>query len=380
MKMKKKGQIELTFNWIYVALVGAIILLFFIGIVVRQAKVSEEQLSGEVVRIMDSILSGASVSEKTKNSVEAGGLSDYTLYFDCIEGVGEFGLKGKPARAQNPIDPLFAPKEIQSPFILFWSLPYHLPFKVIDFLFVTAPNVKYYLVGSDEEFVTEFLDATAGLEKEGFNREYVANLDDLQAEGKIKVRVVDVDGSQIPEKGIPAGLSLFLDQDVSAVTFIRGTNWANFYQKEGNTWKKLNPEPIEIISLDEERNAAKYAAIFTENAELYNCNIKKAFNRLEILTEVYGGEEITQGKIGGKLKKMVDFYKNRPASSECIALLLEYKSNVKDTLRALNAGAAGCRLELSFGESPLSCAEIISVANELEKINEDLRLNCAQLY
>lgn len=378
--MKKKGQIELTFNWIYVALAGAIILLFFVGIVIRQAKISEEQLSGEVVRILDSILSGASVSEKTKNSVEAGGLSDYTIYFDCNEGVGEFGLKGKPARMQNSIDPLFAPKEIQSPFILFWSLPYHLPFKVIDFLFVTAPNVKYYLVGNDEEFVNEFLDATAGLEQEGFNREYVADLDDLSAEGKIKVRVVDVNGLQVPEKGIPTSLKLFSDQDVSAITFISGTNRANFYQKEGNTWKKLNKEPIEIVSFDEERNAAKYAAIFTENAELYECNMKKAFDRLEILIEVYGGEEIAQGKIGGKLKQMVDFYKNRPASSECMALLLEYKINVKDTLKALNAGAAGCRLELEVGESPLSCAEIISVANELGKINEELRINCVQLY
>ncbi|MEK6969881.1 MAG: hypothetical protein AABW48_05630 [Nanoarchaeota archaeon] len=378
--MKKKGQVELTFNWIYVALAGAIILLFFVGIVIRQAKVSEEQLSGEVVRILDSILSGASVSEKTKNSVEAGGLSDYVIYFDCNEGVGEFGLKGKPARMQNSIDPLFAPKEIQSSFILFWSLPYHLPFKVIDFLFVTAPNVKYYLVGNDEEFVNEFLDSTAGLEQEGFNREYVADLNDLKAEGKIKVRVVDVDGLQVPEKGIPAGLNLFSDEDVSAIAFIGGTNLANFYQKEGNLWKKLNKEPVEIISLDEERNAAKYAAIFTESAELYTCNMKKAFDRLEILTEVYGGEEIAQGKIGGKLKQMVDFYKNRPASSECIALLLEYKSNAKDALRALNTGAAGCRLELGFGESPLSCAEIISVANELGKINEDLRINCVQLY
>ncbi len=378
--MKKKGQIELTFNWIYVALAGAIILLFFVGIVVRQAKVSEEQLSGEVVRVMGSILAGASVSEKTRNSVEAGGLADYILYFDCADGVGEFGLKGKPARMQNSIDPIFAPKEIQSPLIVFWSLPYHLPFKVIDFLFVTSPNRKYYLTGTDSKFIDEFLNATTGLKKEGLNREYVAELADLQAEGNIEVRVVDVDGSQIFEKRVPSSLLSFPDQKVSAIAFISGTNQANYYQKEGDSWKKLNPHPVEIISLDEEKNAAKYAAIFAENDELYECNMKKAFDRLEILTEIYGGGEIGQGKIGGKLKKMIDFYTDRPSSSECIAHLLEYKQNVKGALMALNAGAAGCRLELGYGESPLSCAEIISVADGLKQINEGLRLNCAQLY
>ena len=58
----KKGQIQVTFNWIYITIAGAVILLFFFGIVVKQKAASEEKLSIEVVRILESILTGAGVS------------------------------------------------------------------------------------------------------------------------------------------------------------------------------------------------------------------------------------------------------------------------------------------------------------------------------
>src|SRR3990167_9224883 len=125
----KRGQIELTFNWVYILIAGTVILLFFVGLVARQKVVSEERLSGEVVEVMGSILAGAGVSEKTKNFIDASGLADYTLYFQCLEGISEFGIKDKPARMQNSIDPIFAPGEIQSSRIVTWSLPYTLPFK-----------------------------------------------------------------------------------------------------------------------------------------------------------------------------------------------------------------------------------------------------------
>src|SRR3989344_8568467 len=123
----KRGQLELTFNWVYILIAGTVILLFFVALVARQKQVSEERLSGDVVEVMSSILAGAGVSEKTKNFIDASGLADYTLYFQCLDGVGEFGIKDRPARIQNSIDPIFAPREVQSSRIVTWSLPYTMP-------------------------------------------------------------------------------------------------------------------------------------------------------------------------------------------------------------------------------------------------------------
>ena len=96
MSWEKRGQIEITFNWIYIVIAGAVILLFFFSLVVKQKQISEERLSNEVVQIMSSILTGAGVSEKTKNFIDASGLADYILYFSCDAGISEFGIKDKP--------------------------------------------------------------------------------------------------------------------------------------------------------------------------------------------------------------------------------------------------------------------------------------------
>ena len=89
---------------------------------------------------MESIFTGAQVSEKTKSSIPTGGLSDKTLYFRCEEGVGEYGIEGFPARTQNSLDPIFAPSRMQAARLILWSLPYSLPFKITDFLLLDGSS------------------------------------------------------------------------------------------------------------------------------------------------------------------------------------------------------------------------------------------------
>src|SRR3989344_8866855 len=137
MNTSKKGQIEVTFNWVYVLIAGAVIILFFVGIAVKQKASSEKTLSGDLVRIMESIFASAGASEKTKNIIDVSGLADYTFQFSCNDGVSEFSLKDTESqRRQNAIDPIFSPAEIKTTQLILWSLPYKLPFKVTDFLFI----------------------------------------------------------------------------------------------------------------------------------------------------------------------------------------------------------------------------------------------------
>ena len=360
----KQGQMEITFNWVYILIAGAVILLFFVSLVARQKTVSEERLSGEVVEILSSILAGASVSEKTKNFIDASGLADYTLYFQCLDGVSEFGIKDRPARTQNPIDPIFAPHEMRSSRIVAWSLPYTMPFKVMDFLFIIPSNVKYYIAGNDADFVNEFLNSTEGIE-----RVYVQGLQQIEAEENLQVRIIDTSGAVIPGSIIPAQLQSFEDEEVSAVVFT-GVNQVDFYQKQGSSWKKNNLNTLRVISLPGERDAAKYAAIFAADDQLYWCNMNKAFTRLEILTKVYGGEEIAYGEAGGKIGELITYYKD-DISSDCRGHLEQYNENALDALAKLSHAASACRLQQE------SCVDLIDAGDMLKKINDKLRISCS---
>ncbi len=360
----KKGQVEITFNWVYILIAGAVILLFFIGLVARQKAVSEERLSGEVVEVLSSILAGAGVSEKTKNFIDASGLADYTLYFDCLNGVGEFGIKGRPARTQNSIDPVFAPREMRSPRIITWSLPYALPFKVMDFLLIIPSNVKYYIMGNDADFINEFLNSTEGIE-----RVYVPSLAQIEPERNLQVRIIDTSGTVIPGSDVPPPLQSFEDAEVSAAVFT-GANQVDFYQKQGSGWKKLQVNPVRVISLPGERNAAKYAAVFSADGQMYWCNMNKALVRLELLTKVYGGEEIAFGEAGGKIGELISYYKG-DASGECLGHLEQYNENTVDALTKLSHATTACRLQQE------SCVELIDAADMLQKLNDKLRVSCS---
>jgi hypothetical protein len=371
----KSAQIQVTFSWVYILIAGTLILLFFVGIAFNLQKSSEKQLMNDVVQVMGSILTGAGVSEKTKNFVDTSGLVDFTLYFDCLENeyVTEFGIKDQPSRVYEPVMPVFSPREISTTKMITWSLPYKLPFKVVDFLFVTSDNTAYYLMGNDIDFMDEFVNATQGFRVKVLftDSDYV----DIDPGDNFQIRFVDFNGNSIQENApVPEKLNLMADLKVTAVRF-SGINMVDYFHKEGNVWKKVNAEPVKIISLGGERDAARYAAIFAEDDSIYQCNMGKAFSRLKYLNEVYGGKNIHLGEEGAKLKELTNFYEiEHPEKQDCVGVLKGYSKNVLATLSTHQNNVKVCLLKSG------SCSDLIVSANELKSLNNQLNQNCVTLY
>lgn len=372
-KLNKAAQIEVTINWFYVLIAGAVILLFFVGLIVNQKTVSEKHLAVDIVGMMDSIFTGAGVSEKTKQPIDTGGLADYTLNFACEEGVSKFGIESLEIAAEDEIHPLFSPSKIQTNQLLLWSLPFRFPFKVIDFLFVSSINTKYVLLGSDRQFIDEFMNVT-----EGFNREYALDLTQIDPGKNYQLRIIDLDGT-IATQAIPENLLAVEDEQLSLASFSDNgaIEQVTYYQKSGAQWQQstslLSATPI--VSLGGERAAAKYAAIFAADEQMYRCNMQKAFRRLQLLTEVYGGDKIYQ-QPGGKLEELRQYYLLRPElGAICLGHLENYEPNVRRPLMSLQNQAPACRLDFS------ACQELIPEARDLQTANQNLRRNdCLGLY
>lgn len=362
--MNKKAQFELTFNWIYILIAGAVILLFFVGIVTKQKVASEEQLAVEVVRVMESILTGAAVSENTKNlNIDTSGLADYTLYFNCEEGLGEYGIKDKGARVEVPLEAIFSPREIKTTQLQTLSLPYKLPFKIMDMLIVTSANSKYFLLG-EGRFAIEFLNAT-----EGFNVEKVSPSADFKPGSNFQVRIIDLMGNIIQQNAnVPANLVGVADDKVTAVSFgrVNGGEQATYFQKKDRKWERTGQ--VELISLGEERNAAKMSAIFAADADLYQCNFRKVLVRLRLLEQIYGQ----------KLERIEDYSLNvNPWCQNGFSQLERSYERYKIDLEY-------CGNYLSLG-SPASlnpCPHLVSSAKDLQLKNRNLleEANCVTLY
>lgn len=379
----KKGQFTMTFNWIYVLIAGGIILLFFVGLVVKQKDSSEQKLNYDITRILESILTAASVSEQTKNFVDTSGLVDYSIYFDCeIGSEGSFqdvfsgyGLDGTSATVETPIQVIFAPKEVSAPEIVIWSLPYEMPFKVIDMLMLTSSNTKYYVLGdpgtaSADGFLKELENITNDL-----NFEFVTSFDDMEPGDNHHVKIIDFDyipvGDSITDNGpVPEKLKTLNQGQLSAISFMDNAGgFVNFYtyDEDSKTFEiEYQYNFISMITLvPEERDATKYAAIFAGGAEGYMCNMMKAFKRLEIVSEVYLN----------KYNQLVDYY---AAGSEPD----QNNQNCRITLSGdnsielLNSAATSC-VENNY----LGCTSIEDYAYNVQTLNEKLyEYNCVTVY
>ena len=365
----KSAQVQVTFSWVYILIAGAVILLFFIGIVAKQRSISEENLATDVVRVMESIFVGAGVSEKTKNFVDVSGLADYTLFFDCDEGTTNFGIKDKGKPSQNSIDPIFAPLEIKDTQLVLWSLPYKMPFKVIDFTFVTALKTKYFFLGNND-FIDEFINSTQGFG----NIERIDDVSEIDPQRNYQFRIIDFSGGQFIPDGIPEKLRPIDDDKVTAIVFT-GSNLVDYYVANvDGGWDKTNKEPLEIISLPGERDAAKYAVIFSGNDETYKCNMQKAFTRLKYVLDVYEG----------KLEEMEQFYESDPSLKvgDCYTYIKEdgAELNTVSALRSLKKQVKTCLI--NYPESYTSCLGILDKAEELRETNKNLgeKGDCLTLY
>ncbi|MEM2139271.1 MAG: hypothetical protein QXM96_03910, partial [Candidatus Woesearchaeota archaeon] len=81
-KINKKAVIEIQFNWLYVAIVGFVILLVFISIANGIRKSSQQQLEYELTKYFDNILVGVQGIENSEHNITLAGLD---LKFDVTK-------------------------------------------------------------------------------------------------------------------------------------------------------------------------------------------------------------------------------------------------------------------------------------------------------
>ena len=172
MKKNKRGQVQVQFNWIYVAIVGAIILAIFVNIAVGIRRGAREQLAGDALTYFDEIFTSVQASENTENSIVLPGLDLEVATF--ADNCYEYSIKGSDiGRRPTEYTSLFSPNLIKTR-ILSYSLGWDVPFRVNYFLYLTSPEIVYVSVGNNviTEELPEHLDLETGNYNEFENENY----------------------------------------------------------------------------------------------------------------------------------------------------------------------------------------------------------------
>ncbi len=222
--MSKKA-FELQFNWIFVLVAGAAILLFFATVIVKQKNISEASTKTTVLKSIGAIITGASV---TIDTTKIENIPYSEISFEC----NRVSVGGVSKTYQNLV--LFSPSSIMGGKFIWQTSAFGVPYRATNLLYITSPQLRYIIIGNSNLASEINKSLPSALKKEFYQSKPAIKNDNNYKARFIVFENIDVNGIDLKN------LEKMPDSDVAAIK-IDGNNekgTLEFYQKNGNSWLK----------------------------------------------------------------------------------------------------------------------------------------------
>ncbi|MFH1506303.1 MAG: hypothetical protein ABIE94_04950 [archaeon] len=270
MKHSKKGIIAAQFNWIFILIVGVVIIAFFLTTSRHQEQNADVELAVSFLRHLDPILSA---SERSPGTLQKISMPDMKMGFTCEDTYSKL-IVGDGYEQDLTYSIIFATSVIRHRTLYTWSLDWNTPYKVAPFLYLTTPDTKFYFVndtgsraetlykGFPKNVTVEFV--TSAVPRTDYGRHVFIYFSDADVQGIANSLPGDnVYGIKITPNDPPNILGSY-----GKVTFTTGLGFGS---------------PSESLYLG---LPLLYGAIFSEDREFYDCTFKKAMKRFEIANKL----------------------------------------------------------------------------------------------
>jgi hypothetical protein len=268
MLRSKKAQEQIQFNWIYIAVVGAIILSIFVGVALNIRRSARTSMEADTITYFDEIFVSVQASENTENSITLGGL-DLEVATDS-EDCNFYTIKGSELGGRSTeFIPIFSPDVIKTR-ILSYSLGWDMPFRVNYFLFLTSPEVAYVSIGQNSAY-DELPDH--------ITKKRVDSSDEFVNQNYYKVRFFSDDEDDF--KFLDSSLKKLDEKDITGVYYSESQKILKFYEMD-----KASGMLEEVGESSYVDKTSLLAAIYSENLGAYECNMKKGLKRLNKFSRI----------------------------------------------------------------------------------------------
>jgi hypothetical protein len=358
----KKAIIEIQFNWIFIFIVGSVILMFFIFVGKSYLENSNLKLSGKVLYDLDSIMKGATSSSKSASNLPIPKLKlEFTCYPECsTEGCdSSFAISNTGVNKPTPHEVMFAPSNIDSDYLITWTLDWKMPFRVGNFLYLTSPDNRYIFVYDDN--LLESKTMAEKLYNLFLDNEYITV--ELYSESELIETFESTNHEHIR-------FIFFYPYDTDFELDIGKSNFDIIVFHDANPSFNGN---VLFLGANEASSQGDFegsigyfgkeamvGAIFSEDREFFICNMHKAFNHLERIFEIY--------------KTRAIYLKTSPGSCSSIYI---YDNFAQEEL------PDDFGYPLYFKEEDFSIIEstLKTMASNAEKVNQNAIFNsCPRLY
>ncbi|MFH1589470.1 MAG: hypothetical protein ABIB43_02800 [archaeon] len=255
----KKGQISLQFNWIFVFIVGAVILMFFITIIKAQTGEADIEMAGTLMQNLDTIVK---TSDPGDSNVKSEPIPGVTIKFVCESDISFYDVRNG-VRKDLPYDIMFSQAELKGDKLMVWAENWEVPFKIAQFQYLTT-NKALFMIVDDEKFARTLYNELPS----NISKKLIQPSTPIDYSGYDYYKVIQFKGRENTK--IP---------DFMNVLTIETTNLDSY----GTL--KFKDKGIEKTSQFLKKESL-FGAIFSEDFTFYECTMSKAFDRLEILMEL----------------------------------------------------------------------------------------------
>ncbi|MFH1591207.1 MAG: hypothetical protein ABIC95_04735 [archaeon] len=290
---RKSAAISIQFNWIFVLIVGGLILGGVIWIVNTHKESARTSVDREIRAKLQTILTTGQQSATTTYSIK---IPKVELYFSCDGfAVGKEQInpvRFKPAFSQDTIETKWSR-------ILVFSGDISRPFRIGSALYVTPPDRRYILLRNNDPIDEDshkyllqlYASATHVSLPDNVTKEVADSCTILDVKGHPQVQIAFFDN------GDPGTLSKlqecankFSEMDDDKVTAVGihlhqggldGSGWLTFYEKRDDQFVPA-PGAEQATYLGRE---LILGAIISSNRETYLCGLEDMLDRFQLVSE-----------------------------------------------------------------------------------------------
>lgn len=338
-KMRSKKAFEIQFNWIFVLVAGAAIILFFTIVVIKQKNVSESSSKATMLKSIQSIITGASVSTDTTKTID---LPNADIAISC----NKIAIGGISNQYQKLI--LFAPGLIKGGKLITQTSAFSAPYRAANLLYMTSDRVRYIIIG-DNDIAKEVNRSLPSDLRKDFYKPGDANKIKNENNYKAKFVISELDISSL--NNVAMKFEKMQDTDVTAVKISGDLSKGSieFYQKNKDKFSRIAESRYITKS-------SLIGAVYSDTPEAYECNMQNAFSRLNLVTKIY--IERTNRLMG-----------ERVLQAQCA----QFYSNALGNLNSILSAS------LNFDASKIG--DITSAANSLGSENKNAQIySCTSIY
>ena len=267
--LNKKGDISPVFKYIFVMIVGAMFLFFFVNFAFKYIGTQEKKESLISISGFDDTLSILGTSDNAKNAYNFGQEVSYIL------GDGKIGTQGSSKTTSKIV---FSPNTLKGRKIVIWTRKWTMPYAIDSFFYMTNEKHRYYIVYQPEfEDLAKDMDDPQGtiykdLQLEVKPAATISNSIEIiktVSAGDERVRFLMIGN----DNNLKAKLNRIKNSEVIVAIPENDPQMGGVEFEDGSTMYL--------------GDAMLFGALFSDNLESYEFGLERALERMELITKIY---------------------------------------------------------------------------------------------